>query len=342
MNAHILIVYAGGTIGMWEDPETGTLIPLNLNELTMFLPELKGLQVSWDGISLKRPIDSSELSPEVWYEMVDIISENYSKYDGFVLMHGTDTMAYTASALSFMLEGLKKPVVVTGSQLPLGRLRTDGKENFITAIEIAAMRNEEGPIVQEVAICFGNKLMRGNRSWKANTEIFDAIESPNYPALAHIGTHIVFNHHLLLRTNLPFKVNKQLVEGVGVIKLYPGILPSTVAYALNRPDLKVCIVESYGAGNVPNSQAFLDAFKTAISKGVSIVNLSQCRKGSVDPSLYKTGKTFADLGVIFGNDLTFEAAITKSMFLLGKNLSQENFRTELLRNYAGEVSSNLV
>jgi L-asparaginase len=338
MNAHILIVYAGGTIGMWEDPETGTLIPLNLNELTKFLPELKGLQVSWEGISLKRPIDSSELTPDVWYEIVDIISANYNSYDGFVLMHGTDTMAYTSSALSFMLEGLRKPVIVTGSQLPLGRLRTDGKENFITAIEIAAMRNESGPIVQEVAICFGNKLMRGNRAWKSNTEIFDAIESPNYPALANIGTHIVFNYPLLLRSERPFLVNKHMTEGVGVIKLYPGILPSTLDYALSRPDLRVCIVESYGAGNVPNIPSFLRAFEQAIARGVSIINLSQCRKGSVDSSLYKTGKTFADLGVIFGNDLTFEAAITKSMFLLGKNLSQEEFRIELLRNYAGEVS----
>jgi len=341
MNAHILIVYAGGTIGMWEDPETGTLIPLNLNELTKFLPELKGLQVSWDGVSLQRPIDSSELSPEVWYEIADIIASNYEKYDGFVLMHGTDTMAYTSSALSFMLQGLKKPVIVTGSQLPLGRLRTDGKENFITAIEIAAMRNEEGPIVQEVAICFGNKLMRGNRAWKSNTEIFDAIESPNYPALAHIGTHIVFNHSLLLRTTESFRVNKNLVEGVGVVKLYPGILPSTLNYALHRPDLKVCIVESYGAGNVPNTAGFLAAFESAIARGISIVNLSQCRKGSVNASLYKTGKTFADLGVIFGNDLTFEAAITKSMFLLGQGYTGEDFRKELLRSYAGEVSVNL-
>ena len=342
MNANILILYAGGTIGMWEDPATGTLIPLDLKDLNKYLPEILGLNVSYEGISLKTPIDSAELTPIVWTELVEIIETNYASFDGFVILHGTDTMAYTASALSFMIQGLNKPIILTGSQLPLGRLRTDGRENFITAIEIASTRKNNEPLVQEVAICFGERLMRGNRSWKANTEIFDAFDSPNYGNLANIGTHIIFNEQLLFRSKKTLKFSKEMTEGVGVLKLYPGILPSSIAYALARPNMKVCIIESFGAGNIPRNEEFLNVFKEAIGRGVSIINISQCRRGSVDERLYKTGKAFAEVGAIFANDLTFEAAITKSMYLLAQGFSGENFRQALIENIAGELSENQV
>lgn len=338
MNANILILYAGGTIGMWEDPATATLVPLDLKDLNKYLPEIQGLPVNYVGVSLKTPIDSAELTPSVWTELVELIESNYAKFDGFVILHGTDTMAYTASALSFMIQGLNKPIILTGSQLPLGRLRTDGRENFITAIEIASKRRNNEPLVQEVAICFGERLMRGNRSWKANTEIFDAFDSPNFGSLATIGTHIIFNEQLLFRPNKPLKFFKEMTEGVGVLKLYPGILPATIEYALARPNMKVCIIESFGAGNVPRNEEFLNVFKVAIERGVSIINISQCRRGRVDERLYKTGETFAEAGAIFGYDLTFEAAITKSMYLLAQGYQGDSFREALLQNIAGELS----
>jgi len=340
MNANILILYAGGTIGMWEDPATGTLIPLDLKDLNKYLPEIQGLNVNYKGISLKKPIDSAELTPAVWKELVEIIELNYSAFDGFVILHGTDTMAYTASALSFMIQGLKKPIVLTGSQLPLGRLRTDGRENFITAIEIASTRKNNEPLVQEVAICFGERLMRGNRSWKANTEIFDAFDSPNYVNLATIGTHIIFNEQSLFRTKKPLSFTTEMTEGVGVLKLYPGILPSSIEYALARPSMKVCIIESFGAGNVPRNEDFLNVFRKAIERGVSIINISQCKRGRVDERLYKTGQAFAEVGAIFGYDMTFEAAITKSMYLLAQGYSGKVFREALLEDVAGELSEN--
>lgn len=340
MNANILILYAGGTIGMWEDPVSGTLVPLDLKDLNKYLPEIEGLSVTYEGISLETPIDSAELTPAVWSELVGIIQLNQTKFDGFVILHGTDTMAYTASALSFMIQGLNKPIILTGSQLPLGRLRTDGRENFITAIEIASTRKGDEPMVQEVAICFGERLMRGNRCWKANTEIFDAFDSPNYGNLATIGTHIIFNEQLLFRSKKPLKFIKEMTEGVGVLKLYPGILPSSIEYALARPNMKVCIIESFGAGNVPRNEEFLNVFKEAIERGVSIINISQCKRGRVDERLYKTGKAFADTGAIFGGDLTFEAAITKSMYLLAQGFVGQDFRNALLENIAGELSEN--
>jgi L-asparaginase len=247
-------------------------------------------------------------------------------------------MAYTASALSFMIQGLNKPIILTGSQLPLGRLRTDGRENFITAIEIASTRKNNEPLVQEVAICFGERLMRGNRSWKANTEIFDAFDSPNYGNLATIGTHIIFNENSLFRSKKPLVFSKEMTEGVGVLKLYPGILPSSIEYALARPNMKVCIIESFGAGNVPRNEEFLQVFKRAIDRGVSIINISQCKRGRVDERLYKTGQAFAEVGAIFGYDMTFEAAITKSMYLLAQGLNGIAFREALLEDVAGELS----
>lgn len=340
MNANILILYAGGTIGMWEDPATGTLVPLDLKDLNKYLPEIQGLNVRYEGISLKTPIDSAELTPAVWRELVEIIECHYSSFDGFVILHGTDTMAYTASALSFMIQGLNKPIILTGSQLPLGRLRTDGRENFITAIEIASKQKNNEPLVQEVAICFGERLMRGNRSWKANTEIFDAFDSPNYGNLATIGTHIIFNEQALFRSKKSLTFSKEMTEGVGVLKLYPGILPSSIEYALARPNMKVCIIESFGAGNVPRNEDFLNVFKKAIERGVSVINISQCKRGRVDERLYKTGQAFAEVGAIFGYDLTFEAAITKSMYLLAQGYSGKIFREALLEDLAGELSEN--
>ena len=339
MKSNILIIYTGGTIGMWEDLESGTLTPLNFSELTKHLPEIKAMNINWKGISIENPIDSAQLTPNVWKEIVGIVEDHESTFDGFVILHGTDTMAYTASALSFMIQGLNKPIILTGSQLPMGRLRTDGKENFITALEIASLKENGEPIVQEVAICFGDRLMRGNRSWKSNIEIFNAIESPNFPSLAQSGTHILFERELLLRSKLKKTFHHEMVEGVGVLKLYPGILASSIEYALSRPQMKVCIIESFGAGNVPSNPEFLNVFKSAIARGVSIVNISQCKKGSVDSSLYQTGKKFEEVGAVFAIDLTFEAAITKSMYLLSLGYYGDTFKLKLLESIAGEITN---
>jgi L-asparaginase len=338
MNANILIIYTGGTIGMWEDAESGTLTPLNFKSLTKHLPEIKAMKISWEGVSIKHPIDSAQLTPKVWQEIVEIIERNQTKFSGFVILHGTDTMAYTASALSYMIQGLCKPIVLTGSQLPMGRLRTDGRENFITALEIASLQKNGSPLVQEVTICFGDQLMRGNRSWKSNTEIFNAIESPNYPSLAQIGTHIFFQEEHLLRPTESPKFHYEMSENVGVLKLYPGILPDSIDYALSKPQLKVCIIESFGAGNVPSNPEILTVFKKAIDRGVSIINISQCKKGKVDSTLYQTGQAFEEIGAIFASDLTFEATITKSMYLLSLGYEGKTFRKSLLTPICGELT----
>ncbi len=339
--ASVLLIYTGGTIGMIENPETGLLESFDFNHLKEHVPELKRFNFRIDNIQFNPPIDSSDMNPEGWCKLVRIIEENYDKYDGFVILHGTDTMAYTASALSFMLENLNKPVILTGSQLPIGKIRTDGKENLITALEIAADKDPEGnAIVPEVCIFFQNFLMRGNRTTKVNAENFKAFHSYNYPALAEVGLHIRYEHHLI---NAPAKngtqkFHYQLNPHVMILKIFPGMSADIIRPMFNNEHLKGVVLETYGAGNAPEQKDFLDMLAQAIQRGVVIVNISQCASGSVYMQRYQSGKILADAGVLSGYDLTTEAAITKLMFLFGHGRTHKQVREQMACSLSGELS----
>ena len=302
----VLIIYTGGTIGMIQDPETGALMPFNFDHLLDNVPELKRLGFLISSIQFEPPIDSSEIDPASWVRLVKIIADNYDTYDGFVVLHGTDTMAYTASALSFMLENLAKPVILTGSQLPIGMLRTDGKENLITAIEIAAAKENGFPVVPEVCIFFQNHLMRGNRTSKISAENFNAFRSLNYPALARVGMHIRYDNNLInkVRVPRPLKPHYLMDTNVVILKIFPGITPQTVDSILNIPHLKGVVLETYGTGNAPSKPWFLDMLRAAVARGIVIVNVTQCSSGSVQMSLYGPGNKLAQAGIISGYDST--------------------------------------
>jgi L-asparaginase len=336
----ILIIYTGGTIGMKQNPETGALIPFNFNQIEVEVPELKKFHYKLDTISFNPPVDSSDISPDFWVKLVVIIKENYKKYNGFVILHGTDTMSFTASALSFMLQNLDKPIILTGSQLPIGMLRTDGKENLISAIEIAAASRNGQPLVPEVCIFFENRLFRGNRTTKHNAEHFNAFRSDNYPYLAEAGISIKYNfafihyptnkQELIIHTNLDTRI--------GVLKLFPGITPQFVESVINAVDVKAIILETFGSGNAPSPNWFIDRIRDAISKGIIIVNVTQCHAGSVDMEKYENGLILKKAGVISGYDITFEAAVAKLMLLLGKKLTAETLKQELIKSMSGEIS----
>lgn len=325
---------------MIEDPSTKALVPFDFDHLIENVPKVKMLDYEIDHIQFAQPIDSSNMCPAYWQEIARNIADNYEGYDGFVVLHGTDTMAYTASALSFMLQGLTKPVIITGSQLPIGEVRTDGEENLITALQIAAARAEDGrPMVQEVAILFENYLWRGCRSTKRSADHFNAFRSNNYPFLAHIGLGITFAQDVLDRSeNKHLQVFMDLDPSVMCIDLFPGLNETTLRHALSTPGIKGIVMRTYGAGNGPTDPWFIDAVRDACSRGIIVLNVTQCVNGAVQPQRYATGDILAATGVISGCDITFEAAITKLMHLFGRNLPPDVIADALRKPLVGEMS----
>ena len=339
----ILIVYTGGTIGMIEDPKAKTLKPFDFSHLMENVPKVKMLDYDIDNIQFNPPIDSSDMDVSHWQDIARSIAEHYEKYDGFVVLHGTDTMAYTASALSFMLGNLAKPVIITGSQLPIGEVRTDGEENLITALQIAADRDADGnPTVREVAILFENFLWRGNRSTKRSADNFNAFKSNNYPELAKIGLGIHFNHNALSKTSLnkPLHPRYNLDTSVMSIDLFPGLNKHVLRHQLSTPGIKGVVLRTYGAGNGPTKSWFIDAVRDAISRGIIILNVTQCVNGAVHSNRYLGGDYLSTAGVVSGHDLTFEAAITKMMFLFGLGLGHDEVVRRLTEPIAGELTLN--
>ena len=337
--AKILLIYTGGTIGMRKDFDTGALKAFNFSKLLQRIPELKQLDCEIETFSFKNPIDSSNMNPEKWSEIATVIEANYSKFDGFVVLHGSDTMSYSASAMSFMLENLAKPVIFTGSQLPIGDLRTDAKENLITAIQIASLQNNGKPVISEVCLYFEYKLYRGNRTTKISAEHFNAFTSPNYPFLIESGVHLKVNKDLLLSKNddKELLVHKQLDNNVVIVKMFPGMSEVVLSAIFDIPNLKGIVLETYGSGNAPSEDWFLNLLVKAINKGLHVVNVTQCSGGSVNMGQYETSTSMKEIGVISGKDITTEAAITKLMYLLSQNIPQNEFKTVFETPLRGEI-----
>lgn len=338
----VLLIYTGGTIGMIENPETGALENFNFDQLRLYIPELDSFHFRVDSLQFDPPMDSSDMEPDAWRRLVKIIVDKYDDYTGFVILHGTDTMAFTASALSFMLEGLDKPVILTGSQLPIGVLRTDGKENLMTSIEIAAACNEYGnPLIPEVCIFFENHLMHGNRTTKLSAENFNAFRSFNYPALASAGIHIKYNQLVQgyrKREKRVLKPHYLMDTNIAILKIFPGLQENVVAATLAIPGLKGLVLETYGSGNAPRKEWFIRLLCEASSKGIVIVNVTQCNAGSVEMERYETGYQLLQAGVVSGYDSTTESAITKLMFLIGHNFSPDETRERMRVPLAGEIT----
>ncbi len=336
----ILIIYTGGTIGMIENPETGSLEPFDFEYLIDNVPKIKRLDYRIDSYQFEVPIDSSAMNPSHWQDIAYVIATFYDRYDGFVVLHGTDTMAYTASALSFMLENLRKPVVITGSQLPIGEVRTDGEENLITALQVAAATTDDGrPMLEEVTILFENYLWRGNRATKYSADNFNAFKSSNFPRLAKIGMGITFREDVLWRPveDAPLRVHYGMDTNVMYLSLFPGITETMIRHAFNTPGLRGVVLKTYGAGNAPTESSFLEVVREAVDRGLVIVNVSQCDNGMVDPHRYKTGSALYAAGVISGHDLTSEAAITKLMFLFGQDYDTETVKRLMETPLVGEM-----
>ncbi len=337
----ILMIYTGGTIGMIENPDTRALEPFDFDHLIDNVPKIKMLDFEIDNVQFSSPVDSSAMNTSHWMDIAKVVEDNYDKYDGFVVLHGTDTMAYTASALSFMFRNLDKPLIITGSQLPIGEVRTDGEENLITALQVAAAKDDHGnPMVREVAILFENYLWRGNRSTKHSSDHFNAFKSNNYPELARIGLGITYNREALWRKPIEgkFSVDYSMDPNVVYIDLFPGISEKTIRHLLATPDIKGVVLKTFGAGNGPSDPWFLQALKEAIDQGIVIVNVTQCSNGSVHQQRYLTGWGLAQVGVVSGHDITSEAAITKLMHLFGTGLDSESVKKEMEKSLCGEIT----
>jgi L-asparaginase len=338
---NILIVYTGGTIGMIKDYKTNALKAFDFSEIVDKIPELQQLNCTVKSISFEKAIDSSNMNTQCYIDIVEIIEANYLKFDGFVVLTGSDTMSYTSSAVSFMFENLQKPVIFTGSQLPIGDLRTDAKENLITSIQIACAKKENKPIVSEVCLYFEYKLYRANRSTKINAEQFEAFNSFNYPPLAESGVHLHFNERLLHQpktSDEPLIVRKKLDTNIVILKIFPGITENTVKNMLAISNLKGVVLETYGSGNAPTEKWFIKLIKEAIDQGIRIVNVTQCAVGSVILGHYETSVQLKEIGLIDGKDITTESAIAKMMYLLGEKLSKKDFICFFEKSLRGEIS----
>lgn len=337
--ANILLLYTGGTIGMIKDFETGALKAFNFDELLQNIPELNLLEHHIDTVSFERPIDSSNMNLKFYLQIAEIIEEKYEAYDGFVVLHGSDTMSYSASALSFMFENLSKPIIFTGSQLPIGDLRTDAKENLITSIQIAGLQRNGRPQISEVGLYFEYKLYRANRTTKVNAEHFQAFASPNYPPLVQSGVHLAVNRPALWKKppGRKMKLHKTLEDQITLVKLYPGINKSMLEHIFSKEDLKGIVLETYGSGNAPTEDWFMELLKKTLARGVVIVNVTQCIGGSVAMGQYETSSQLKRLGVVSGKDITTEAAVAKMMYLLARNLSPKVFKTIYETSIRGEM-----
>jgi len=337
----ILIIYTGGTIGMVEGDLSGALKPFDFKHVLKHLPELKKFNLNINSFSFDPLIDSSNMNPSMWIQLAEVIRSNYEEYDGFVILHGSDTMAFTASALSFMLENLSKPVILTGSQLPIGAIRNDGKENLVTAIEIAATRKNDKPLVPEVCIYFEHHLYRGNRTHKFNAENFSAFISANYPPLAEVGVHIKFNNQFIVNPIMDFLiVHTKLDTNIAILKLFPGIEKNTIEAFTQIKGLKALILETYGSGNAPTDKWFLDALEKMIKKNIVILNVTQCKGGAVAQGKYETSTNLDNIGVVGGADITTEAAVTKLMYLLGESFAVPEIKKLLKISLRGELTED--
>jgi L-asparaginase len=338
MMSKILLVYTGGTIGMIKDSSTGALRAFDFDKLLVHIPELRQIDCDIHTVSFKEPIDSSDMDIKAWQKLGDLIHDRYHEYDGFVVLHGSDTMAYTGSALSFMFDGLTKPIILTGSQLPIGDLRTDAKENLITSIQLASITDNNTPAIKEVCIYFEYQLYRANRTSKLNAEHFEAFSSPNYPPLAISGVHLNIDRSLLWNASTPFKYRRLLSDGVAILKLFPGITRDVVTAICGIKGLRGLIIETYGSGNALTESWFIQEIQQTVDRGVEVINVTQCKGGAVVMGKYATSVELKKIGVVSGKDMTIEAALAKLMYLLSHLEDRSLFKEYFESSLRGEVT----